>query len=93
MNHPIPLIPHKHIRFSSSILALSGLVRTYLLDRPQTLDELWVRLQSLQKDHAWVKDVTFTGLVLAIDILFSIGEIESLKDDYIRLKDVTCEIN
>ena len=88
MNAPIPLIPHKHVQFTNSLLAVAGLVRTHLLDRPQTLDELWVRLQGLRKEHAWVKDVTFSNLVLAIDVLFSIGQIESIEDDYIRLKDV-----
>jgi len=88
MNPPIPLIPHKHIQFTDSLLALAGLVRTHLLDRPQTLDELWVRLQGLRKEYVWVKDVTFSNLVLAIDVLFSIGQIESIEDDYIHLKDI-----
>lgn len=86
MSIPIPLIPHKHIRFSESLLLLAGFVRTHLLDRPQTLDELWARLHSLREDHAWLDDVSFSGLVLAVDILFAIGQIDSIKDDYISLK-------
>lgn len=87
MSIPIPLIPHKHIRFSESILLLAGFVRTHILDRPQTLDELWTRLQSLRKDHVWLDDVSFSRLVLAVDVLFAIGQIDSIKDDYIGLKD------
>lgn len=86
---PIPLIPHKHIRFSESLLLLAGFVRTHLLDRPQTLDELWARLHSLRKEHTWLDNVSFSGLVLAVDVLFAIGQIESINDDYIILKDFT----
>lgn len=87
MSIPVPVIPHKHIRFSESLLLLAGFVRTHLLDRPQTLDELWARLHSMRKDYDWLASVSFSGLVLAIDILFAIGQIESIKDDYIILKE------
>ncbi len=89
MNIPIPLIPHKHTRFSESLLLLAGFVRTHLLDRPQTLDELWTRLHSLRKEHLWLDEVSFSGLMLAVDVLFAIGEIDGAKDEYISLRNST----
>lgn len=68
------LLPHKHIKFSDSIIALAGFVRT-LLEEPKSIDDLWI-----ETANQWVTKVTFTHLVLAIDVLFAIKQIESISN-------------
>lgn len=71
------LLPHKHIKFSDSIIALAGFARS-LLDQPKSIDELWVEI--MKNANQWVTKVTFTHLVLAIDVLFAIKQIESISN-------------
>lgn len=68
------LLPHKHIKFSDSIIALAGFLRT-LLEEPKSIDDLWIETL-----NQWVTKVTFTHLVLAIDVLFAIKQIESVSN-------------
>ncbi|HRD69365.1 MAG TPA: hypothetical protein PK657_04415 [Legionella sp.] len=75
------LLPHKHIKFSDSIIALAGFART-LLNEPKSIDELWVDIT--RNTNQWVTKVTFTHLVLAIDVLFAIKQIESLSNGRLR---------
>lgn len=76
MNIQAALIPHKHTRFSDAIITLAGRVRVFL-DQPRTVDELWSIISKHSKDWG---AVSFTNLVLAIDILFAIRQIELVAD-------------
>jgi hypothetical protein len=71
------LLPHKHVRFCDSLLALAGYVRT-LLNQPRTIDELWTLMGSA--DAHWPTHPTFNQLMLAVDVLFALSELQMLSD-------------
>jgi hypothetical protein len=73
------LLPHKHVRFSESTIAVAGLIRA-LLDEPRTIEEL----EALLHRQRWPRRPAFSEVVLAADILFAINEIHLLPDG--RLK-------
>ena len=84
MNPQLNLLPDQRVRFSESVLALAGWLRQYL-SQPRSLDELWAIVD--REDSGWHSRPTFTSLVLAVDMLFAIGQIASLgDDDRIRLR-------
>ncbi|VFN06676.1 MAG: hypothetical protein BECKG1743F_GA0114225_112722 [Candidatus Kentron sp. G] len=81
MNIRTALLPHKHVRFSESIIALAGLVRNILVE-PRTIDELWSDVT--RSSALWPTKPSFTYLVLAVDVLFAIGQIEAAPGGRIR---------
>lgn len=84
MNIQAALIPHKHIRFCDSVVALAGFVRTLLLE-PRTIDELWTIVD--QDTSGWLARPPFEYLIYAIDTLFALKQIEMREEDgRIRLR-------
>jgi len=77
MNIRTALLPHKHVRFSDSIIGLSGYLRQ-LLAEPHTLDELWAQIDS--NSSGWESRPSFTNLVFAVDVLYAIGEVQLVGD-------------
>jgi len=71
------LIPHKHVRFSDSIIGLSGHLRQ-LLEEPHTLDELWAQIDC--DSSGWESRPSFSHLVLAVDVLYAIGAVGLVGD-------------
>jgi hypothetical protein len=71
------LLPHKHVRFSESTLAVAGRIRTLLVE-PRSVDELW-SMVSHNADR-WPSKPSFTQLVLALDVLYALGEIGATED-------------
>lgn len=76
------LIPHKHVRFSDSIIGLSGHLRNLLIE-PHTLDELWAQIDS--DTSPWKSRPSFSHLILAVDVLFAIGVVKLVGDGRISL--------
>ncbi|WP_419805715.1 ABC-three component system middle component 6 [Terriglobus sp.] len=74
MNIQTAILPHKHVRFSESLIAIAGLLRQRLSE-PRTLDELWATVES--EGNGWPSKPSFTQVVLAVDVLFSIGQIRN----------------
>lgn len=72
MNIQAQLLPHKHIRFSESLIGLAGFVRQ-LLKKPHTIDEVWEILN--RNDSNWLYKPTFEQVVIAVVILFALGQI------------------
>lgn len=75
------LIPHKHVRFSDSIIALAGFLR-FLLVEAKTIDELWVEIG--RSSNKWLGNPSFTHLILAIDVLYAIKQVEFVSEGRIR---------
>ncbi len=75
------LLPHKHVRFCNSLIGIAGFVLS-LLNEPRTLDELWVLID--RDNSNWYSRPPFEHVVLAVDILFAIGQIEFVHDNRIR---------
>jgi hypothetical protein len=69
------LLPHKHVQFSESTLAIAGRIRQ-LVAEPRSVDELW----SLINHNDWPRTPSFTQVVLAIDVLFAIKQIAATPD-------------
>lgn len=65
------LMPHKHVRFSGSLIGIAGYVRQFL-DVPISIDGLWARIEA-EKNPLFKID--FTQLVFSLDILMFIQEI------------------
>ncbi|WP_052156914.1 ABC-three component system middle component 6 [Pseudomonas aeruginosa] len=82
MNIQTMLLPHKHIRFCSSLVAIAGHLRQ-LIREPRTLDELWAMIESDRSNK--IIRPTFTQLVLAVDILFAIKQAQPGIDGRISL--------
>ena len=76
------LLPHKHVRFCDSLLALAGYVRT-LLSQPRTIDELWTLTGGV--DTHWPTRPTFNQLMLAVDVLFALSELRMSSDGRLHL--------
>jgi hypothetical protein len=81
MNIRTALLPHKHVRFSESIVALAGLVRK-LLTEPRTIDELWAVIEQNATD--WPSRPSFAELLFAADVLFAIRQIAVANDGRLR---------
>ncbi|WP_145526433.1 ABC-three component system middle component 6 [Yersinia rohdei] len=72
MNIQTMLLPHKHIRFSNSLVAIAGYIRT-IIEEPLSIDELWLKVE--QKKATELIKPSFTQFIFAIDILFCIKQI------------------
>jgi len=77
MNIQTALLPHKHVRFSESTVALAGLVRS-LLTEARTVDELWTLID--QKLVEWPSRPSFTEIILAVDVLFAIKQVVTVPE-------------
>ena len=71
------LLPHKHVSFCESTLAVAGRIRQ-LITEPRSVDELWSMISHNAED--WPRNPSFTQMVLAIDVLFAIKQIQSTAD-------------
>lgn len=72
------ILPSKHIKFSQSIIGLSGFLLIQLKE-PKTIDDLWVKYSKASiKRFPSFHD--FDNVVLAVNLLFIIEAIK-LKDD------------
>lgn len=65
------LVPHKHVRFSGSLIGIAGYVRQFL-DVPISIDGLWARIEA---DQNPLFKINFTQLVFSLDILMFLQEI------------------
>lgn len=77
MNIQTALLPHKHVRFCESTIAVAGRIRR-LLVQPRNVDELWAMISNNADD--WPSLPSFTQVVLALDVLYAIGEVEATGD-------------
>lgn len=64
------------------MLALAGYVRQLVVE-PRTVDELWALLD--RDNSGWPTRPNFSHLVLAIDILYAIGQIRASQDGRVQV--------
>lgn len=74
------LLPHKHVSFSQSTLAVAGRIRR-LLSQPRGIDELWSIINHNAEE--WPQKPSFTQMILAIDVLFAIKQVDATADGHI----------
>ncbi|WP_431356442.1 ABC-three component system middle component 6 [Enterobacter roggenkampii] len=72
MNIQAMLLPHKHVRFCNSLIAIAGYIRT-LIDGPVSIEELWTKVE--RKSKSTIITPSLTQFMLAVDILFCIKQI------------------
>jgi hypothetical protein len=77
------LLPHKHIRFSESLIGLAGFVRQ-LLKEPHSIDELWEILNRDKSD--WLYKPTFDQVVIAIVVLFALDQLVEVELGRLQVK-------
>ncbi len=65
------IFPSKHLKLEKSLLNLGALVIQELKKKSNTIDNVWIELQSLNV----IKNYTFNEMVLTCDFLFSVGAI------------------
>lgn len=69
-------MPSKHIRFSESLLGLSGIILN-ILSEPMTVDEIWYKYSEINNSkNKFPAYHNFDNIVLAANCLFLIGAIE-----------------
>lgn len=76
------LLPHKHVRFCDSVIALSGYLRQ-LLTEPRTIEELWTLVDRDQSD--WPVRPHFNHVVLALDVLYAIKQVKLSQDGRVQV--------
>lgn len=76
------LLPHKHVRFCDSVIALSGYLRQ-LLTEPRTIEELWTLVDRDQSD--WPVRPNFNHVVLALDVLYAIKQVKLSQDGRVQV--------
>ena len=69
------LLPNKHITLAQSIIGL-GSFTLEALEKPKTVDALWVEFQAVNNTARFPAYHTFENMMLAIDFLFAIGAIK-----------------
>jgi hypothetical protein len=69
------ILPEKHISLSESILGLGGFLLSYI-DKPVTVDELWIKFNQSVKDKEYPKYHSFDNLILALDFLFLLDAVQ-----------------
>lgn len=74
MNIQAALLPNKHVRFCDSLIASAGRLRA-LLEEPRTVDELWAAIE--HRRNEWPGTPSFAQVVLAVDVLFAIGQVRA----------------
>ncbi len=70
------LLPHKHVRFGESTLAVAGIIRRALTE-PRTIEQIEAAIRG---GNGWIRSPSFTEIVLGLDILYAIQEIQLLPD-------------
>jgi hypothetical protein len=90
MNIQTALLPHKHTTFSESLLGTAGLLRSLLVE-PRSIDELWSMVQT--DAESWPARPSFTEVLLAVDLLFCIGQVSPSRDGRVRRRVETPSTN
>ena len=70
------ILPTKHVSARQSLLGVGAVVLAEL-DEPQTMTGIWERIRELPEV------ASFERLVLALDLLYTIGAVE-MKDGLVR---------
>lgn len=70
------ILPTKHIKFTESLFGLGGYILKNIQIQPKTIDQLWNKVRSLNKNETFDAYHGFDNLILALNYLYMIGAIE-----------------
>lgn len=68
------IFPSKHIRLSESLFG-HGAPILMLLNKPRTIDQLWLEIDKKKEIQPVLKNISFETMVLTLDFLFTIRAI------------------
>lgn len=77
------LLPDKHIKMSESLLGLGSFLLS-ILRNPMTVDAMWFEYSKAREAGTYPAHHTFENVILALDVLFSIGAISIQKNGLIE---------
>lgn len=75
------ILPTKHIKFTESLFGLGGYILKYIQINPKTVDEIWNKIRTLNKDKSFDAYHSFDSVILALNYLYLIGAIEIDKEE------------
>jgi len=64
------LMPDKHIKISESIFGLSSQLLLLLIDKPCTVEKLWVCFKGINNTKKFPAYHSFDSFVIALDFLY-----------------------
>lgn len=70
------ILPTKHINFSESILGLAGVLLSFIMKKPYTVDGLWVEYSKINNTKEFPAYHDFDNLILAVNLLHLIGTVD-----------------
>lgn len=76
------ILPTKHLRSESSLIYIGGIIQSALASGSMSVDQLWRSTKTLYYSRTHDNDITYDWFVLALSLLYEIGNI-TLVDDKI----------
>lgn len=74
------ILPTKHLRSESSLIYVGGIVQNILSSDSMSVDQLWRSTKALYGEYAQDCDITYDWFVLALSMLYEIGNIALIND-------------
>ena len=70
------IAPSKHIRISESLLGLGAYLLKYMSEGPQTIDQLWFKVNKQNISKRSFAYHGFDNVILALNYLYIIGAVD-----------------
>ena len=74
------ILPTKHLRSEFSLIYIGGIIQSALASGSMSVDQLWRSTKTLYYSRTHDNDITYDWFVLALSLLYEIGNI-TLVDD------------
>ena len=79
------ILPTKHIRTERALIGVGAEILR-LMQKPQTVSRLWDDLRARRNVHAPNAPIDYNWFVLALDLLFMLGAVETKRGLLVRVK-------
>lgn len=71
------ILPEKHVRTGESLIGLGAVVLSLTQQKPKTLDKVWTEIKDTNSTRNKIHGtITLDKVILAIDLLFSLGALK-----------------
>ncbi len=74
------ILPTKHLRSESSLIYIGGIIQSALASGSMSVDQLWRSTKTLYSARTHNNDITYDWFVLALSLLYEIGNITLIDD-------------
>lgn len=86
------ILPTKHIKISESLLGLGGYILKYIGAEPQSIDNIWFKLNKQNNSKKPFAYHGFDNLILSLNYLYIIGAININKLGLIYNENIKADI-